>query len=121
VSPLTVPYLIAFGTPPILLGFTWWAWFHSPRIQQPKWGMILFFSGLCSATANIVLFWGWVVWLRFHYNPESWRVQDRVSNLGLCLLLFAIIAAVGGTGRHRLLLGISGVVALLPWIPIGVL
>jgi hypothetical protein len=114
-------YLTAFGVPPILLGITWWGWFRSPRIRSPKWRVILFFSGLCAATANVVLFWGWVVWLRFHYNPASWKVRDTVSDLGLCLLLFAILAAIEGTGRHRLLLGISGVLAVLPWIPIGVL
>ena len=127
-SPLNLLYLIqnllylfAFGTPPILLGFTWWGWFHSPRIQPPKWRMILFFSGLCAGTANFVLWWGWVVWLRFHYNPASWKVRDRVSDLGLYLLLYAVLAAIGGKGRYRLLLGISGALALLPWIPIGVL
>jgi|SRR6266481_798038 len=120
-SPLDLLYLIAFGTPPVLLGFTWWGWFHSPRIQQPKWRMILFFSGLCAGTANFVLWWGWVVWLGFHYNPASWKVRDRVSDLGLYLLLYAVLASIGGKGRYRFLLGISGVLALLPWIPIGVL
>jgi hypothetical protein len=100
-SPLDLLYLIPFGTPPILLGFTWWGWFHSPHIQPPKWRMILFFSGLCAGTANFLLWWGWVVWLRFHYNPASWKFRDRVSDLGL----------------YRLLLGISGVLALLPWFP----
>jgi len=97
------------------------SWFHSPRIQLPKWRMILFFSGLCAGTTNFVLWWGWVVWLRFHYNPASWKVRDRVSDLGLYLLLYAVLAAIGGKGRYRLLLGISGVLALLPWIPMGVL
>ena len=120
-SELDLLYLIALGTPPILLGFTWWGWFQSPRIQPPKWPMILFFSGLCAATANFVLLWAWVFWLRFHYDPASWKVRDRVSDLGLCLLLYAVVAAIGGKGRYRLLLGISSVLALLPWIPIGVL
>ena len=121
VSALDLLYLIALGTPPILLGFTWWGWFQSPRIQPPKWPMILFFSGLCAATANFVLLWAWIVWLRFHYDPASWKVRERVSDLGLCLLLYAVVAAIGGKGRYRLLLGISSVLALLPWIPIGVL
>lgn len=114
-------YLIALGIPPILLGFTWWGWFHSPRTQTPKSQMMFFFSGLCAATANFVLQWAWAVWLRFHYDPASWKVQDRVSNLGLCLLLYGVVAAIGGKGRHRPLLGISCILAVLPWIPIGVL
>jgi hypothetical protein len=104
-----------------LLGITWWGWFQRPRVETPKWPRRLFFTGLCASTANCVLFWGWVVWLKFHYNPESWRVRDTVSNIGLCLLLYAIIAAAAGYGRHRPLLGISSVLALLPWIPLGVL
>ena len=127
-SPLNLPYLmvnllylIAIGAPPILLGFTWWDWFYRPRIQGPKWRIILFFSGLCAGTANFVLWWAWVVWLRFHYNPASWKVRDWVSDVGLYLLLYAVLAAIGGKGRYRLLLGISGVLALLPWIPLGVL
>ena len=119
--PLNLLYLIAFGTPPILLGFTWWGWFHSPRIQPTKWRKLFFFSGLCAATANFALWWAWVVWLRFHYDPASWKVRDVVSDFGLLMLLYAILAAIAGEGRYRLLLGISGVMALLPWIPIGVL
>jgi hypothetical protein len=118
---LNLLYLIALGVPPILLGCTWWGWFRSPRIQSPKWPMILFSSGLCAATANFVLWWAWVVWLRSHYDPASWIVRDKVSDLGQCLLLYAVLAAIGGEGRYRLLLGISSVLALLPWIPIGVL
>jgi hypothetical protein len=115
VNPLDLLYLIAFGTPPILLGFTWWGWFRSHRSQA------LFFSGLCAAPSNLLLWWAWVVWLRFHYNAESWKVRDRVSDVGLCLLLYAVFAAAGGEGKYRGLLLISCLLAFVPWIPIGVL
>jgi hypothetical protein len=121
VSALDLLYLIAFGTPPFLLGFTWWDWFRSPRTQTPKSERLFLFSGLWAATANLALWWAWVVWLRFHYDPASWKVQHRVSNLGLCLLLYAIVAAIGGEGRYRILLLTSSILALLPWIPIGIL
>ena len=114
-------YLIAIAAPPILLGFTWWKWFSGPRIQIPEWRRMLFVSGLCAGTLNVVLFWAWVVWLHFHYNPASWRVQDIVGDAGLYLLLYSIIAATAGKGRYRLMLGISNVLSLLPWIPHGVL
>ena len=120
-SPLDLLYLIAFGTPPILLGFTWWGWFRGPRSQAPKLQKTFFFSGLCAATVNLLLWWAWVVWLRFHYNPESWKVRDRVSDVGLCLLLYAVLAAAGGEGKYRHLLLTSCLLAFLPWIPIGVL
>jgi hypothetical protein len=126
--PLNLPYLtvnllylIATGTPPILLGLIWWGWFHSPHVEAPKWRRVLFFSGLCAGTANVLLFWIWAVWLRLHYNPSSWKFYGTVSDAGLFLLFYAVLAAIGGKGRYRLLLGVSGVLALLPWVPIGVL
>lgn len=121
-SILYVLYLTAFAVPPILLGITWWGWFRSPHMETPKGPRFLFFAGLCASTANCVLWWAWVAWLQLHYNnPGSWKVQDKISNLGLCLLLFALIAATAGAGKHRRLLIISSVLAFLPWIPLGIL
>jgi hypothetical protein len=127
-SPLNLPYLmlnllylIAMGAPPILLGVTWWGWFRSPRVEASKWPKILYFSGLCAATANFVLWWTWVVWLRFHYDPASWKVHDRIGNVGLSLLIYAMAVTILGKGKYRPLLGVSCIFALLPWIPIGVL
>lgn len=82
---------------------------------------MLFFSGLCAGTLNVAVWWAWVVWLRFHYTADSWKVREVVGDFGLWLLVFSILAAVAGRGRHRPLLVISGVLAVLPWIPIGVL
>lgn len=114
-------YLIAIAGAPILMGFSWWGWFRDLTIQLPKWRAMLFLSGLCAGTANCMLLWSWAVWLHFHYNPTSWRAQDIVSAVGLYLVLYSIIVAIAGRGIYRLLLGISGVLALLPWIPVGVL
>jgi hypothetical protein len=94
---------------------------QNPGIKPPKWSAILFVTGLCAATANFLLWWTWVVWLQLHYDAESWKVRDWVSDLGLWLLLFALIAALAGRGKHRVLLGVSSVLAMLPWIPGGVL
>jgi hypothetical protein len=84
VRPLNLPYLalnllywVALVVPPILLGLTWLGWFHSPRLHAPKWRIILLFSGQCAGTANFVLWWPWVVWLRFHYNFRI-RVTGRL-------------------------------------------
>jgi hypothetical protein len=118
---LNLLYLLAMVGPPILLGFVWWGWFRRSPVQTANWRTTLFFSSLCAGTANLLLWWASVVWLRFHYNPASWEVWDRVSDVGLCLLVFAILASIVGMGKYRLLLGVSGVLALLPWIPIGVL
>lgn len=118
---LNLFYIAALAAPPVLLGVAWWDWFRSSRVESAKWSGILFATGLCAASANFALWWGWVVWLRFHYSAESWKVRDWVSDLGFWLLLCALIAALAGRGRHRLLLAVSSVLAMLPWIPLGVL
>jgi hypothetical protein len=112
-------YLSALGAPPFLLGLTWWRWLHTPRFQPPKWRTIAFFSGLFAGTCNLALWWICVVWLKFHSNPSSWRFRDTLIDVGIYLLLYSIVAAIAGKGRYRLLLGISGVLAILPWILMG--
>ena len=114
-------YLAALATPPVSLGFAWWGWVRQVGFQHPKWRAIVFLSGVLASTANFILWWGWVIWLRFHFTSESWRVRDSVSNVAICLLLYSILAAVAGKGRHRILIGISAVLAILPWIPVGIL
>lgn len=114
-------YLIALAAPPIMLGLVWWGWFRDPRLRCSRWRTSLFFSGLCAGTLNVTAWWGWVVWLRFHYTTDSWKVRDVVSDCALWLLFFSIVTAIAGKGRYRLLLAISGVLAALPWIPIGIL
>jgi hypothetical protein len=113
-------YLIAIAGLPISLGFCWWGWFRKPGAQSPKWRAMLFLSGLCTGTANCILFWAWAAWLHFHYTPSSWKVQDTAANIGLCLLLYSVVVAISGKGKYRVLLGVSAVLAMLPWIPMGV-
>ena len=114
-------FFVAMAAPPIMLGLAWWGWFRDPRLRCSKWRTLLFFSGLCAGTLNVAVWWAWVVWLQFHYTPESWKVRDVVSDVGLWLLVFSTVTAIAGRGIHRLLLATSGVLAMLPWIPIGIL
>ena len=114
-------FFIAMAAPPIMLGLSWWGWFRDPRFRCSKWRALIFLSGLCAGTLNVAVWWAWVVWLQLHYTPDSWKVRDVVSDVGLWLLLFSIVTAMAGRGIYRLLLAISGVLAMLPWIPIGIL
>jgi hypothetical protein len=114
-------YLAALAIPPASLGFAWWGWFRQAGIQHPKWRAVVFLSGVLASTANFVLWWGWVIWLRFHFTTESWKVREPVSNVAICLLFYSILAAIAGKGPYRVLIGISAVLAILPWIPVGVL
>lgn len=115
---LNVLDVIEIAASPILLALCWWGSFHS---KLPKWRAMIFLSGVCAGTVNLLLLWVWVIWLQLHYNPDSWRVRDIVSDFGIWLLLYSIAVAIVGEGRYRALLAISGILALLPWLPVGVL
>lgn len=114
-------YLLILATPPFLLGFSWWGWFQDYRLQLAKWRALVLLSSICAGSANSFLFWAWVVWLHFHYTSASWRVRDVMSDFGLLLLWYSIFAALAGKGICRIMLPISGILAVFPWIPAGVL
>ena len=113
--------IFALVTPPIFLAYIWWTRSRAPHIPTSKWRTIFFLSGLCAGTANFLLFWSWVLWLNTHRSPTVWKVYDKVSDVGLYLLLYAVIASIAGKGKPRILLAISAILAILPWIPMGVL
>jgi hypothetical protein len=121
-SPLAVILLIALAFPPISLVYIWWNSLRTSAFSLPKWRNFIFLSGLCAGTTNLVIWWAWVTWLASHRgNPGTWKVWDKVSDVGLCLILFSIFAALFGKGRNRILLAVAGVLAILPWIPVGIL
>jgi hypothetical protein len=118
---LSALYFLAFGSLPITLGLSWWAWIRGSRVNASKWRSALYFSGLCAATVNFMLFWAFVVWLQFHYTTEAYKVRDPASNVGLILLLYSLVAVSIGKGRYRFFVGTACILAMIPWIPIGVL
>jgi hypothetical protein len=114
--------LIALGFPPIAIAYIWWTSLRTSPNNLPRWRRIIFLSGLCGGTANLVVWWTWVIWLAFHRGtPNTWKVWDKMSDLGLCLILVSIFASLVGKGRNRILLAVAGILAILPWIPVGVL
>jgi hypothetical protein len=58
---LSTLYLLAFVSLPVALAAGWWVSLRSPRFHTPKWQSLFYSSGLCAATANLILFWGFVV------------------------------------------------------------
>ena len=118
---LNAVYFLAFGSLPITLSMSWWAWLRGPRLNAPKWRSDLYLSGICAATLNFILFWAFVLWLQFHYATDAYKVQDSASDVGLILLLYSLVAVSIGKGRYRLFVGIACLLAMVPWIPVGVL
>jgi hypothetical protein len=120
-SVLGTFYLLALVSLPVALAAGWWVSLRSPSFHAPKWRSLAYSSGLCAATANLVLFWGFVVWLQFHYTPEGYRVRDTASSVGLFLLLYSSLSLIIGKGPYRWFVGAACILAMLPWIPLGVL
>ncbi len=115
-SVLGTLYFLAFASLPVALAAGWWVSLRSPRFQAPKWRSLAYSSGLCAATANFILFWGFVVWLQFHYTAEAYRVRDPASTVGLSLLLYSSLALSIGKGPYRWLIGVACILAMLPYI-----
>jgi Mn2+/Fe2+ NRAMP family transporter len=108
----------------VAISFAWLFWFRdSNRAILPKWRSVAFLVGLLAASLNAVLFAGWAVWLHFHYNSESWRVQNVCGNVGGVLCLTAFVGATAGEGdyRARVLVSVSAAMGFMLWVPIGIL
>ncbi len=113
-------YIVGLAGPPVSLGFAWWAGPIELDSNIPNGARWFFLSGLLEHFQFRVVM-GLVSGSRFHFTTESWRVRDPVSNVGIWLLFYSIVAAIAGKGRYRVLIALSGVFAILPWIPVGVL
>ncbi len=104
--------------PHILLGFAWILWVRSSKkAQSPRWRTTLLFFGMVSCSLNIAIFWSYVIWLRFQQMGLSWwKGLDVFEDLCSFLIVFALLAAVFGKGRERLLLFFSAVTGYLIWL-----
>src|SRR5690348_15938156 len=49
-NTLSSLFFVAMGTPPIMLGLSWWGWFRDPRLRCSRWRALIFLSGLCAGT-----------------------------------------------------------------------
>ena len=121
-SLLNVIQVIALVFTPIAATYVWWTSLRTPLSDLAQWRKVIFFSALSAVTGNLVVFWSWVIYLASHRSQtDTWKVWDKMSDLGLCLILFGILASFFGKGRNRALLATAGVLSILSWIPVGVL
>jgi hypothetical protein len=77
-------------------------------------------SGLVAGSLNIVLYWGWVVWLQMHYTTEAWRVKERLWSISICLILIAVVGGVFGKGRVCALVCLAGILGFFLWVTTAV-
>lgn len=75
---------------------------------------------LMTGSLNIVLYWGWVLWLQRNYITVAWTVQDPYRTISKFLVLITIIAGLFGEGRVRLAVCVAGLLGFLLWVYTGV-
>ena len=110
--------LVLIIAPHIALGGAWVYWGRSPgRFAHPRWQTILLFAGLLACSLNIVVFWTYVNWLRFHQNDLSWwKGRNDFEVVSDFLIVFVLVAAIFGKGRAQLPVLVAGVMGWFIWM-----
>jgi hypothetical protein len=68
--------LLLLLLPRVALAFAWTHWFRKARFQSPKWRSTILFAALLTSSLNITAFWGYVVWLHYHYTTDAWKMRS---------------------------------------------
>jgi hypothetical protein len=120
-SSTDVNVALSLLLPHAALAVAWTYWFRSPaRFQSPMWKSLLFFAALLACSLNVVMFWGYVVWLHYHYTTDAWKMRDLVYDICLYLIAFTIAGALLGQGRVRATLCAAGVLGWFLWVTTSV-
>ena len=102
----------------------WIFWFRSAAQPQfPRWRNTVMLFALLAGTLNIIVFWGYVVWLQRHFNTESWRGRDLAFGICEYLIGFTFVGGFFGRGRMRAAVCAAGVLGFFLWVTtaIGIL
>lgn len=116
-------YLAVLAGMPICLGIAWWLWAGHHRATPKTWRSTALFLGMLCASANACAYFIWQPLAHqflMSHTPQ-WRIFDLSGDVGIGLILGALIGALAGIGKPRLPLTICAVLGFLLWLPIGVL
>jgi hypothetical protein len=72
-----------------------------------------------AGSLNLILFWGWVLWLHFHYTTEAWKMQEHFLGIARYLILVTIAGGAFGEGRVQVTVCIAGILGFFLWLPTG--
>ena len=68
------------------------------------------------------MFFGWLVAREMtKVTPLIWKIKDTAGNIGVYLIILALIGAILGKGKSRAPTAACAVLGLLLWVPVGVL
>jgi hypothetical protein len=119
---LTLVFAVILLTPPILVGIAWLVWFRSQHSAFPEWRAVFLRIGLFASTANVVMFYAWLVYrLMAGSSPRVWMMKDLASVVAGPLGLAALLGVAFGKGTARILLALSALTGFLLWIRLAVL
>ena len=106
------------------LGVAWTYWFRSQvRFQSLRWRSFILLAALLASSLNIVMFWGYIIWLHYHYTTDAWKMRDFVHAICQYLIAFTFLGSLLGRGQGRGTLCAAGVLGWFLWVTtsIGVL
>jgi hypothetical protein len=115
---MTVIPLVLLICPHLALAVAWIIGARIPaKFQPPRWRSTLLFAGLVAVSLNIVVFWTYVISLNSQgTNLEWWKGRDKFESVADPLIVFALLAAIVGKGRARVLTGCAAVFGYLMWV-----
>ena len=108
--------------PPVVLGVTWRVWFRRERAVSPQWRAVAIRLGLLAATANVVIFYTWVLYrVLAGSSPRVWEAKDVATEVAGWFIMAALAGAALGKGAGRIWLAFSAFTGFMLWIRIGIL
>ncbi|HZI81672.1 MAG TPA: hypothetical protein VFD69_19260 [Vicinamibacterales bacterium] len=114
--------MTVFGTP-IVLGLAWWRWIRGGAVAAMPWRERSVLVGLVAASLNLFLFYSWFAY-RFiaGATEEVWAIKGTLGDgIAGCLVIAAILGALVGKGRGRVLTAVGATMAYLLWVPTAIL
>lgn len=107
--------VVAFETIPLLVLVLAWHYWRRTEATRGNWRQKLLLAGLSAATANLAIYYPEVIY-EFNLGNRNWTLFGYLGDAGLLLCLFSLVAAAAGTGRGRMLLGLTALLSFSFWI-----
>jgi hypothetical protein len=105
----------------VLLAVAWWRWWGDDRTRHPDWRATLLLGGLAAASADVAIFWISVA-IRSaagHGTQTAMIVFTIAGMVTFYLEVAALVGALFGKGRGRLLTLVAVVSSFIASLPIA--
>jgi hypothetical protein len=99
------------------IGLAWWFYFRSlPGLRLPRWRSVPVLLALVTGSLNLLMYWGWVLWLQRNYTDQAWRVKESCSGISDWLVVITIAGGLFARGRVRLGVCVAGILGFFLWV-----